>query len=72
MATPLSVLKKAKNGTLARKKNGDRTKNPYIYIYIYLESVSPGERHKHIYMATHLSVFKKPKSKNGTIASQLL
>ena len=27
--------------------------------HIYLESVSPGARHKHIYMAAPLSVFKK-------------
>ena len=31
----------------------------YIYIYIYIESVSPGEHHEHVYMATPLSVLKK-------------
>ena len=40
----------------------------YIYMYIYLESILPGERYKHIYMATPLSVLKNIYTKNGTSA----
>ena len=54
MATPLSVFKKAKNGTFARKRI---ELDPQIHIY--LESVSQGERHKHIYMAAPLSDLEK-------------
>ena len=46
---------------------GVRPTKPYIYIYIYLESVSPGESLKYVYMATPLSALKKQKqTKNGT------
>ena len=45
--------------TLERLKLDPQT---HIYIYIYLESVSPGERHEHVYMATPL--LYKIKAKN--------
>ena len=72
MVTPLSVLKKKK-----KKKKKKRSKivllpeklmEPDPETHIYLESMSPGELYKHIYVATPLSVFPK---KNGTFARKI-
>ena len=52
MAHPF-LYKKAKNGTFATKKGARPT------THIYLESVSPRQCHKHIYMTTSLSILKK-------------
>ena len=54
---PFLYLKKSKMVLLREKMELDPQS------HIYLESVSPGERHKHIYMATPLLVFKKKKPK---------
>ena len=59
---PILYKKMPKMIILPEKKNRARPTNPYI-----LESVSSGECHKHIYMATPLSVFKE-KAKNSTFA----
>ena len=54
MATSLSVFKKSQKLYFCQKKKGARPT-----IHIYLESVSPEERDKHIYMYFF-------KTKNGT------
>ena len=48
-------LKKAKKMVILPEKRMELDPQTHIY----LESVSQGEHHKHIYMATPLRVFKK-------------